>query len=122
MEAKAVSKRPDREDSGKDEQRATKRRVTKQQPGKDVAEEVRRLEQEEVALLRELAPHGSAPHVMQYAYDQDLLLAQRVETKLSGSRVEQVINRVRVAEPAPRDEATAHGMHQRSSDGGAGSK
>lgn len=33
----------------------------------------------------------------------DLLLAQRVETKLSGTKVEQVINRVRVAEPTARD-------------------
>ncbi|KAL3910411.1 MAG: hypothetical protein SGPRY_009067, partial [Prymnesium sp.] len=33
----------------------------------------------------------------------DLLLAQRVETKLSGSKVEGVINRLRVSEPAPRD-------------------
>ena len=32
-----------------------------------------------------------------------LALAQRVETKLSGSKVEQVINRVRVAEPTARD-------------------
>ncbi len=31
----------------------------------------------------------------------DLLLAQRVEQKLKGSRVEQVIGRIRVAEPAP---------------------
>ncbi|KAL1524146.1 hypothetical protein AB1Y20_019055 [Prymnesium parvum] len=40
----------------------------------------------------------------------DLLLAQRVENKLSGSKVEQVINRVRVAEPSPRDSRT-RGVH-----------
>lgn len=36
----------------------------------------------------------------------ELLLAQRVEMKMNGSKVEQVINRVRVAEPVPRDSRT----------------
>ena len=32
----------------------------------------------------------------------ELLLAQRVEQKMSGSKIEQVVNRIRVAQPKPR--------------------
>ena len=37
----------------------------------------------------------------------DLLLSQRVETKLQSNKVEQVIGRIRVAQPPPRADGTA---------------
>ena len=80
--------------------------------------DVRRLEDlspESRALVDEIISSDNVHHIQVSCYSEegvmelknkacDALLSHRVETKLKGSKINTVINRIHVAQPKPRDD------------------